>query len=93
MPDEESITDPIVQLRDEMSAQFAELKASFETSLKEKDDIIAQLKEQNTGLQRALVRSAVTDPPKQEEPKTEQQLYEEKLAQLVERTKHYMELR
>lgn len=92
-PVEETIVDPVVQLRDEMQAQFAELKTSFEASLKEKDDMIVQLKEQNTSLQRALVRSAVTDAPKQETPKSEEELYKEKIDKLAERTKHFMEIR
>lgn len=82
----DEIVDPVVALRDEMNAQFNELKTSFEESLKEKDDLIAQLKEQNTGLQRALVRSAVMDPPKVEETKTEEQLYAEKVDSLAKRT-------
>ena len=89
----DEIADPVVQLRDEMNAQFNELKSSFEASLKEKDELIAQLKEQNTGLQRALVRSAVSDPPKPEPVKTDEQLYKEKVVEIAERTKRYMEMR
>lgn len=80
------IADPVVALRDEMNAQFNELKASFEASIREKDDLIAQLKEQNTGLQRALVRSAVMDPPKQEHVPTEEELYQEKVKMLSDKT-------
>lgn len=92
-PETPSITDPVVQLRDEMNAQFNELKQSFETSLKEKDDLIAQLKEQNTGLQRALVRSAVMDPPKVEVPKTEEQIYADEVDRLAKRTIEIMKNR
>lgn len=87
------IVDPVVQLRDEMNAQFNELKQSFEATLKEKEELISQLKEQNTGLQRALVRSAVMDPPKVEEPKTEEQLYNEEVARLSKRTLEIMKAR
>lgn len=87
----DEIDDPIVQLRDEMSQQFNELKCSFEASIKEKDELIAQLKEQNVGLQRALVRSAVMDPPKEEPPKTEDDIYKETLNKRIERTKFYMQ--
>lgn len=87
------IVDPVVQLRDEMNAQFNELKQSFEATLKEKEELISQLKEQNTGLQRALVRSAVMDPPKVEEPKTEEQLYNEEVARLSQRTLEIMKRR
>lgn len=87
------IEDPVVKLRDEMNAQFNELKVSFEASIKEKDDTIEKLREQNTGLQRALVRSAVMDPPKQEIPKTEQQLHNEEVERLSNLTLHYMSKR
>lgn len=92
-PETNSIEDPVVTLRDEMNAQFAELKSSFEATLKEKDELISQLKEQNTGLQRALVRSAVMDPPKVEEPKTEEQLYDENIERLTKRTLEIMKAR
>lgn len=90
MTEEQSIEDPVVQLRDEMSAQFNELKSSFEASLKEKEDLIAQLKEQNVGLQRALVRSAVMDPPKIDTPKTPEEQYQDTLNQRIARTNEYM---
>lgn len=89
----DQIADPVVALRDEMNAQFAELKASFEASLQEKEELISQLKEQNTGLQRALVRSAVMDPPKVEEPKTEEDLYNEEVERLSKRTLEIMKAR
>ena len=89
----ETITDPVVALRDEMNAQFNELKTSFEASLKEKEELIAQLKEQNTSLQRALVRSAVMDPPKVEEPKTEEEMYQEQVDNLAKKTLDIMKAR
>lgn len=89
----DNIADPVVQLRDEMNAQFSELKASFEQTLKEKDELIEKLKEQNTGLQRALVRSAVTDPPRQKPVKSDEELYQEKIKALAERTRQYMKQR
>ena len=84
-------SDDYLKLKEELNAQFNELKASFEASNKEKDDIIAQLKEQNQGLQRALVRSAVSDPPK-EEPKepTEEELYQQEVDTLAKKTMEYM---
>lgn len=93
MTEETQIEDPVVTLRDEMNAQFAELKASFEATLKEKEELITQLKEQNTGLQRALVRSAVMDPPKVETPKTEEELYNEEVERLTKRTLDIMKAR
>lgn len=87
---EETPDDPIVSLRNEFAEQFAELKASFEASNKEKDEIIQQLKEQNQGLQRALVRSATTDPPIEKKEPTEEEVYAERVKSLAERTRQYM---
>ena len=90
---DDRITDPVAQLRDEMNAQFNELKASFDATLKEKDAEIAKLTEQNTGLQRALVRSAQMDPPKQEVTKTEDEIYQERVKAQAERTIEIMKSR
>lgn len=87
MPEESEI---MASLRDEMSAQFSEMKASFEASVREKDAEIEQLKEQNKGLQRALVRSAVMEPPRQEIPKTQEQKYAEHIGGLAVKTLNYM---
>ena len=87
MPEESEI---MASLRDEMSAQFSEMKASFEASVREKDAEIEQLKEQNKGLQRALVRSAVMEPPRQEIPKTQEQKYAEHICDLAGKTLNYM---
>ena len=87
MPEESEI---MASLRDEMSAQFSEMKASFEASVREKDAEIEQLKEQNKGLQRALVRSAVMEPPRQEIPKTQEQKYAEHIGDLAAKTLNYM---
>ena len=89
----DEIADPIVALRDEMNAQFNEMKESFKAEMSEKDELISQLKEQNTGLQRALVRSAVVDPPKQEVVKTEEELYQDKIDALAKKTLAYMSSR
>ena len=87
MPEESEI---MASLRDEMSAQFSEMKASFEAGVREKDAEIEQLKEQNKGLQRALVRSAVMEPPRQEIPKTREQKYAEHIGDLAGKTLNYM---
>lgn len=77
----------LARMREEFAQQFKELKDAFEAERKEKEEEIATLKEQNVGLQRALVRSAVTDPPKEEPaPKTEEDLYREELARVSQRT-------
>ena len=49
-----------------------------------------QLKEQNKGLQRSLVRSAVMEPPRQEIPKTQEQKYAEHIGDLAGKTLNYM---
>lgn len=77
--------DPIQRLRDEMAEQFAALKQSFESQLSERDSQITKLKEENDSLHRALVRSAMTTPPT-EVPKTEEQLYDEQVQELADRT-------
>lgn len=90
MTEEEQI-DPIAQMRDEFAQQFKELKDSFEAERKEKDELINQLQEQNKGLQRALVRSAVTEPPAEKvEEKTEEQIYQEEVQRLSKRTLEIM---
>lgn len=94
MTEEESTptySDDYLKLKEEMNAQFNELKQAFEATAKEKDEEIAKLKEQNQGLQRALVRSAVTDPPA-EEPKepTEEELYQAQVDDQAKRTLEYM---
>ena len=82
--------DDYAKLRDEMAQQFKELKDSFEASNKEKDEIIAQLREQNQGLQRALVRSAMTEPPVQEKEPTPEERYYAERDRLVQLTKERM---
>lgn len=83
--------DALAQMRDEFAQQFKELKDAFESERKEKDELIAQLKEQNQGLQRALVRSAVTEPPKEEvKEKTEEELYQEEIDRLAKRSLELM---
>lgn len=90
VPDTET-SDPIQRLRDEMAEQFAALKQSFESQLSERDSQITKLKEENDSLHRALVRSAMTTPPA-ETPKTEEQLYNEQVQELADRTLQKMKL-
>lgn len=83
--------DTLAKMRDEFAAQFKELKDAFEAERAEKDKLIAELKEQNQGLQRALVRSAVTDPPKEEaKEKTEEEIYKEEIDRLAKRSLELM---
>ena len=81
---------PYETLKSEMQAQYNELKSAFEASTKEKDDLIAELKQSNQDLQRALLRSAFTEGPSQPAPeKTPEQEYEENIKTLFEKSKAY----
>ena len=84
---------PYDTLKQEMQAQYNELKSAFENSTKEKDELIAQLQESNRDLQRALLRSAFTEGPSQSAPvKTPEQEYEEKIKALFEKSKSYQRM-
>lgn len=84
---------PYEQLKQEMQAQYNELKSAFENSTKEKDELIAQLQQSNQDLQRALLRSAFTEGPSQSAPaKTPEQEYEEKIQDLYQRSKNYQRM-
>ena len=90
---EQPDVNPYEQLKTEMQAQYNELKSAFENSTKEKDDLIAELKQSNQDLQRALLRSAFTEGPSQSEPvKTPEQEYEEKIKALYEKSKNYQRM-
>ena len=92
MTDEPNLPAPaeksdVEKLRDEFTAQFATLKQSFETELTALKTENTSLKETNDELRRALVRSATTPAPAPaEKPKTEEELYQEKIADLSKRT-------
>lgn len=92
MSEEEPVySDDYVKLRDEMAEQIKTLKESFEASNKEKDELIQHLKDQNQELQRAVVRSAMTEPPKVEEHiPTEEELYAMERDRLITRTRENM---
>ena len=93
MTDEPTPDNPYEQLKSEMQAQYNELKSAFEASTKEKDDLIAELKQSNQDLQRALLRSAFTEGPSQSEPvKTPEQEYEENIKTLFEKSKAYQRM-
>lgn len=78
--------DLIAQLRDEMQSQITALKTSFEEQNKQLTEENATLKQQNIDLQRALVRSAtVPDEHHVVQPKSEQQIYEERIKELADK--------
>lgn len=81
----------VEKLRDEFTAQFATLKQSFESELSTLKAENAELKGKNDELSRALVRSAINPSPvKPEEPKTDEELYKEKIDGLSKRTLELM---
>lgn len=88
---ETSQTSAIEQLRNEMNEQYNALKESFESSLKEKDDELVKLREENKDLHRALTRSAFSDRPEPPKEKTPEEIYQEKVDALSKKTLHYME--
>lgn len=82
---------PIENLRNEMQQQFQQMKTSFESMMKEKDEHISKLESENTDLQRALVRSAFTESPKEEAPlKSDEELYDEEIQKIYNKSKEYM---
>lgn len=77
---------PVASLRDEFRKEFDTLKASFEAELKILKTENESLKSQNTDLQRALIRSATVPENPAPAPKTEEQLYAEKIDALAKKT-------
>ena len=94
---EENSGELVAQIRDEMNQQFSALKQSFEAQLAELKAANEKLMKDNDGLKAALVRSAMTDPPKEEPREETQEEKDEKIRQhAIERTnellmKHYKE--
>lgn len=79
--------DLIAQIRDEMNAQFQEMKKAFESQVAELTAQNQKLQEDNKGLQAALVRSAVADPPAPApKEKTPEELYQEQVDAIAQKT-------
>lgn len=81
---------PVEVLRDEFKKEFDTLKAAFEAELKKISTENEALKAQNTDLQRALIRSATVTQAPEEKPKTEEELYRERVASLAEKALRMM---
>ena len=82
----------ITSLRNEMQTQYNALKETMDSALKERDEAIAKLTQEKQALQNALVVSSISPKPEEEEvPKTKEQLYQEDLKRLVEKTKTLMQ--
>ena len=82
---------PNVSIEDavkEMQSQYTALKASFEQSTKEKDELISELKKTNEELKRAVVRSAFSPAPAEEKQEpTEEELYAQRINRIFEKSK------
>lgn len=78
------------KLRDEMNQQFQALKESFEAKQNEDAEVIKKLTEDNKNLQTALMRSAFTTPPEPVvKPKTDEEVYNDRIAELLAKSKKY----
>lgn len=77
---------PVEALKAEFQTQFEALKAEFNDQLNQLKSENESLRTQNNDLNRALVRSSLAPAPKEPEPKTEEQLYRERIDELAKRT-------
>ena len=83
----------VERLRDEFAEQFGTLKTSFEGQVAELTKQNEDLKKHNQELERALLRSAVTEKPPTPEPpkeKTPEELYKEQVDALSKKTLEIM---
>ena len=85
-PEPAPAENPVASLRDEFRKEFDTLKATFEAELKALKTENESLKSQNTDLQRALIRSATVPENPAPAPKTEEQLYAERIDALAKKT-------
>lgn len=76
----------VESLRDEFRKQFDEMKTSFDSEIQKLKKENEDLKLQNNELNRALVRSATVPEPEAPKPKTEEELYRERVEELAKRT-------
>jgi len=83
----------VERLRDEFAEQFGTLKSSFEGQVAELTKQNEDLKKHNQDLERALLRSAVTEKQPNPEPpkeKTPEELYQEEVQALSKKTLEIM---
>ena len=88
-PQQTQTEDPIAKLRDEFQSQFSTLKQTFEEENKKNLDIISSLKKENEDLHRALIRSAQLPPVQQVPEKTPEQIYQERISELAQKSIAY----
>lgn len=81
--------DAISKLRDEFQQQFSTMKESFDAENKKNLDLITKLTKENEDLHRALVRSAQLPPEQKQPEKTEQEIYQEKIAEYSKKSIAY----
>lgn len=86
--EQEEYTDALTTLQ----AELSNLKQAFESQQKQYEDTITKLQQENTSLQRSLIRNALTPEQPVPQPKTEEQIYEENIQQLADKTIRYMEM-
>ena len=84
--EQEEYTDALTTLQ----AELSNLKQAFETQQKQYEDAITKLQQENTSLQRSLIRNALTPEQPAPQPKTEEELYNENIQQLADKTIRYM---
>lgn len=90
---DDTVVDDVASLREEFQTQFDAIKQAFEQSSKEKDDEIAALKENNTQLKAALLKSTFTERPAElPKEKSHEELYAEQIENLYHKSKSYQEL-
>lgn len=74
----------VERLRDEFAEQFATMKAAYEGKISELTSSLDDLRNHNTELERALLRSATVTPAEPPAPpKSEQELYDERVAAIA----------
>ena len=84
--EEKDSSDLIAQLRDDFAAQISELKQSTDALIEAQKKQIEQLEADKKGLQAALVKSATSAPPVEApRPKTEEEIYNEKVEALAKK--------
>ena len=77
---------PIDKLRAEFQEQFSTLKTTFETENAKNLETITALQKENEELHRALIRSAVTPPAEPEQPKSEEEIYADRIIELSKKS-------
>ena len=78
--------DAISKLRNEFQEQFNTLKETFDAENKKNLDTISKLTKENEDLHRALVRSAHPPPEQTAKEKTPEEIYQEKILALADKS-------